>query len=504
MASNAARLCAKGNGKCGSCSSKRARRPLKGLVWLLMLFILPLIYAQEPTTSPTTLQPTIERTSAPTMPAQPTSDSPTNFPSGSPSDSPTVEPTFQNEIVSTAIFNQRFQIGNNMEFNETEKVIFCGVFENYTEGFGGIFDERVNTTCEVLTQSLQIISQRGLREGPKDGVLEFLNNQNERRLQGVVFNQVDYLMSYQSKHTNVSEYPALFQTYVNNDLDKVTQDLQNASLAVENSFLAFNTIGTQVPTTLPTTTPRPTGPPSIGSVAPSMMPSPSFSRDPAIPAVTEMPTMNPSNNESATAKNGPGISTIVAVSVIGAVAFALVGLFVFYRRRKHRSERKFQQAAAGGAKGSSRNQVVEGQNMRIDTEASYPDPLTGKQEVTGMISPADSLYSNESMISNVPSPLSEGSEREEDRTHTLTDEFDQYKDQNLEAMRTGVEGNLSGFDGMMSQALTNVLVDDDSETVDMNGLRWGGSGDSATIEATVLCEATDWLKRNEVATMEEK
>ena len=50
---------------------------------------------------------------------------------------------------------------------------------------------------------------------------------------------------------------------------------------------------------------------------------------------------------------------------------------------------------------------------------------------------------------------------EADTTQNLQDEFDQYKDQNLEKMRAEVEGNLSGFDGMMSQALTKALMDDD-------------------------------------------
>jgi hypothetical protein len=405
-------------------------------------------------------------------------------------------------IEASAAFNQRFQIGNNVEFNDTEKVAFCKTFANYTDDFGGRSDERVNATCKIVGQSLQIIggTRRSLREGPINGALGFVSRflSRQRKLQ-VVFNQVDYEMSYRSWHENVTGYPALFQTFVNNDLDQVTADLQNASLLnVESSFLTFNTIPTPQE---PTITPHPTGMPSIGSQTPSIAPSPSFSRDPAIPAVTEMPTMNPSNIPPE-GNTGMATSTIIAVSVILGSVAVLVALFVFWRQRKQRMERKYQEEAAGGAVAGGWNQVG-GQNMRVATGAPYQEPLKGKYE--GEInSPADSLRSKESMISGAPSPLSEGSEREEDGTHTLTDEFAQYQDQNLEAMRTGVEGSLSGFDYMMSQALTKALMDDDSEAVNEDELRWKGCHDSPEIEATALWEVTDWLKRNESVTTEEK
>ena len=95
---------------------------------------------------------------------------------------------------------------------------------------------------------------------------------------------------------------------------------------------------------------------------------------------------------------------------------------------------------------------------------------------------------------------------EADTTQNLQDEFDQYKDQNLEKMRAEVEGNLSGFDGMMSQALTKALMDDDEVHVDPSELYWGGIGQQrgAEIEASALCEVMDWLKRNDAASIDRK
>jgi hypothetical protein len=72
-------------------------------------------------------------------------------------------------------------------------------------------------------------------------------------------------------------------------------------------------------------------------------------------------------------------------------------------------------------------------------------------------------------------------------------------------MRSGVENKLTGFDGMMSQALTKAIMgDDDAEIIDMSELRWGGTGDSIEIEATALYEVSDWVKRKESAGLEEK
>jgi hypothetical protein len=93
-----------------------------------------------------------------------------------------------------------------------------------------------------------------------------------------------------------------------------------------------------------------------------------------------------------------------------------------------------------------------------------------------------------------------------DATHNLADEFDQYKDQNLEKMRAGIEGNLMGFDGMMSQALTRALIDEDETNVDPPELLWGGPRQlvGMEIEASALSEVTDWLKRNETPSDDEK
>lgn len=118
------------------------------------------------------------------------------------------------------------------------------------------------------------------------------------------------------------------------------------------------------------------------------------------------------------------------------------------------------------------------------------------------------MMSNKSMLSMGESGLNEESGDEMDGTKNLQDEFDQYKDQNLELLRSNVEGNLSGFEGVMSAAVTNALMGDDDAQVDQRELLWGCSPapppSGAEIEASALCEVNDWMKRNDSTSLDRK
>ena len=101
--------------------------------------------------------------------------------------------------------------------------------------------------------------------------------------------------------------------------------------------------------------------------------------------------------------------------------------------------------------------------------------------------------------------MGEDSKDEADTTQIFADEFDQYKDQNLEKMRADIEGNLEGCDGMMSQAVARALIDEDDVTV-VPGVLWGGDENvtGPEIEASALGIIMDWLKRNDKASAREK
>lgn len=125
------------------------------------------------------------------------------------------------------------------------------------------------------------------------------------------------------------------------------------------------------------------------------------------------------------------------------------------------------------------------------------------EEFMSIPSHNNSLVSNKSLLSEGYSICSE-SRDEDNETCNLEDEFDQYKDQKLEKMRSDIEGTVTNFDGMMSQALTKALMDDDNELRDYSELMRGGIGNSMEIEASVLCKMNDWLKRRERAPLEDR
>jgi len=77
------------------------------------------------------------------------------------------------------------------------------------------------------------------------------------------------------------------------------------------------------------------------------------------------------------------------------------------------------------------------------------------------------------------------------------DEFDMYKDDNLELMRKSVGEKLLESDDMMSEALTKALMDDEELQKLADSLYFGDHKGSMEIEASVLCDTYDWLKRND-------
>jgi len=123
-------------------------------------------------------------------------------------------------------------------------------------------------------------------------------------------------------------------------------------------------------------------------------------------------------------------------------------------------------------------------------------------QATGTV--VDSIFSNPSMVSGGGSFSSNPEEYEGGggvRLEELQDEFDNYKNQDLEIMRSGVEESVYGADGMMSLAMTRALMED--EEAELQPF-WGGAEDPESIEANGLCETNDWLRKNEHSTLDSR
>lgn len=337
-----------------------------------------------------------------------------------------------------------------------------------------------------------------------------------RSLQGgepIFLNELDYTCEYLSSVTDVNRFPERFLLYMNNNLVNVTADLQDLGLNVTQTFTAFLI---QVQTASPTISPGPTIAPSAGpsssnvpTVAPSEAPSlfptqaePTIAPTrleitfaPSMAPVTRTPTTMPTQGDD----GGPDV-IVISVAVVAAGMAVLGALAFYYFQRKRRRQEEL--VAARPHKERTDQPGTWNAVVGIGTPEDNDDD---SDAVVAVISPSESLVTSKSLLS-AGSGMEDDSGDEADNTKNLQDEFDQYKDQNLEQLRSDVEGNLSGFEGIMSAAVTRALMDGDVPRADDSDLLWGGDGPQtgAEIEASALCNVSDWLKRNESSSVERK
>lgn len=492
---------------------------------LLLLSRAPVLLAayvllQNVSADETSFEPSIRPTSSTTFAPTSSSAAPSGWPSTSyvpspspslsfppsdlPSEYPTPEPTFENEVVSSASFRQRFIVGNGRRFFPTELGFIESLYIGSTANFATHHPDvelRVVSKCNVTDQVPGPKFNRQLSEKRSRNLLR-------RSLQQFEFVDVDFEMKYSSVYINVTDYPIFFQQYINRNNDTIVSKMQTLGLNVTQAqqaqrFVVITTEPTIAPGPIPTAMPTPS--PSLSS-PPSVQPS---SNPTAIPSATpsdlsSAPTTSP---EAESMEESPSTETIViVVSVVIAGSIVLVGLLIYFRKRTLDRDRQFRSNTAQRKDG-----VLQQSPYGLPTDGRMTG--TNSRDFAGTHSFVkgdefdllnESLISGQSLLS-AGNSMDGDSHDEADPTHVLADEFDQYKDPHLERMRADVEGNLTGFDSMMSQALTRALIDDD-DNVDPRELLWGGNGKltGAEIEASALGEVTDWLKRKENATLQEK
>ena len=445
-------------------------------------------------------------------------------------------PTFNNTQSVSANYRQKFTLAGIRFFNDTQLADIGSLMENYTAEFAPDSIGRVISEFVFQDQkhSLPTLTVAPQTVAPQNRLLRSSqaarNNGNiplwQRVLQEENFeNTLTYSMVYQSETINVTAYPANFQFFINQNLDRLTDDMNNLSISVVVSEEAFQ-INTQTaeptsssmpsvtPTMAPTTSASPT---DVPSAAPSSFPSNMASEPPS-----ESPS-GPPTDEPTTPTASSNTSMIIIVIVAVVAILVLILLFVFYRKRKRLQEQQqpsiSEKRRVSGSHYRDHSQGgIDGSWNAAVGKSGPPKPLNALDPIShyspdgrvslgheGLISPSESLVSNQSLLS-AGNSMGGDSGDEADATQQLQDEFEQYKDKNLEKMREEVEGSVTGFDGMMSQALTKALMDDDEINVEPSELLWGGEGhqSGSEVEASALCEVTDWLKRNDNAPIDGK
>ena len=356
---------------------------------------------------------------------------------------------------------------------------------------------------------------------------EIVRNMRGRRLEEAQGTVVTYTMEFISNHTDVQTFDKWLRNWINTGVNVTTssntfivQSLVEAGFdaTIVREVVVFEL--TSPPTDKPTLAPsdKPTSEPSKSpSTSPSGMPSLRPSDLPSlIPSSkpTANPSLVPSISSSELPSTSPSVEPPKKRNVAIAAVFGTVGvgalLFFFgfcVRRRSNAREDDGPRSPLSrlmrvGLR-SPRNNVPVPANR--DSAILFP---VGAPNGNGVVvndpeADAVSMSSENSLISTGSSRENNESDSDiefNDETYNLADEFDQYKDQNLEKMRSEVGGMSSNFDGMMSQALTKALMDDmDDEDGAMDEMTIDDPPSSMDIEATVLCDINDWIKKKEGA-----
>jgi hypothetical protein len=369
-------------------------------------------------------------------------------------------------------------IDNDIFLNVNETEQFVQVLENYTQiVFPTAIPGEIETVCELDPQTSE--------PKPTDSAIQIT--------------VLDYGCIVTSPTFIVTAYPEMFLTIVNENLGAFRNALLAAGVSVTSMELVRpRQIQTNSPTTSPMPSAIPSGIPTLSprpTIAPSDVPTASPSSPPTLTLSTPHPTGQP-NDSGNNMKVG-----LIAVIVVASGISLLACLYFYYQSWSQRKQRRAQFSTTAPTNGSP-----YGAPWGQDHEQSAVGDPDDETDRNVMLSPTESLMSGKSLVSSGDQEIEPESGDEADGTGKLKDEFDQYKDPNVEQLRVDVEDNLTGFEGIMSQAVTNALMGDEDANVETQELLWGcdPSPSGAEIEASALHEVFDWLKRNDNADTQRK
>jgi len=466
--------------------------------------------------------PSFPPTNVPTKTSQPT-DVPSN--SGSPSYPPSASPTYApvplpSSMPSFAIANETYVIRNCEQIlevqtpellTEVQVGIYQFLMESYTANIGEMVTKPQIITTSLVTKQ-DLAGGRRRRGDGGDVLFQRIRHllvrtgSNHRDLQTTTAKNllvVSFTMEYKSRYGyDVDTYPSLFQSYVNDNLEQVTIDMQERFLPVVE---ALNVIVYKPK--------EPTIPPSnLG--APSSVPTPSTFTPSYAPSIFPSPVPSLAN----TSNKRTNFIVGLAAGLGGAVL--IVCFLIWNMKRKNEKKKKAEDGDTYNNYLAASRQVAEmeaqistldeGYEMRAEevmggggglhranSQGSHQGDIERTSSPQGIISNPSMVSGGESFSSDPDDyPVGSGVQ-----LNTLQDEFDNYKNQDLEYMRSGVEESVYGAEGMMSLAMTRALMDDEDGDVNPT---WGGAEDPESIEANALCETNDWLRKNEHSTLDER
>lgn len=360
----------------------------------------------------------------------------------------------------------------------------------------------IMTKCEVFNQGLA----GGRKRSFLDSIKRFWPWNRKLSTTGTLL-LIEFNIMYSTSYGyDITTYPSSFMAYMNENLEQVTTDMQTRFLPVieAKDVIVYNT---DAPTVSPAPTKAPLGaapmtqspigegetmPPTASkSSAPTVSSVPTSSRSPVVIVDTPKPTSREIVNDQRSFVVG------LAAGLSGAALVVL--LFILYTKRTM-SKRKLNGDVDLEVSRKSLNGIELVYNNNGNVQVAPDDVTENDRRAHNIGTEFDGIVSNPSMVSeggslgSNPNDIQEGIPVE-----TLQDEFDNYKNQDLEFMRNGVEESVYGAEGMMSLAMTRALMEEEEENVD-----WGGAQDCASMEANIFCDANDWLRKNENASLQRR
>ena len=452
--------------------------------------------SNSPSSSPTVMPSSPPTTSS--KPSQYPTNAPTDRPSEIPSSPPTPLPTYTNFISVKSTFLSFVTLQQTIEKDTLPASLFEQALESLTPNINDDSNKnRVTTKCEFIkTQFLGGRKLRGI-----DG-----RNLQERNA------IVSFTMEYSSRHVNVTDYDSDLKNWIEGNSVAYVNTLQSFTLPVTASTVVVILEKTNAPTISPSKIPtispshRPsTSPTFFPTLLPTSKPSESPSLVPSFSPTllpTALPSDSPSNFPSSMPsieKKNTAVKVGVPIGVIGASALILV-FGIYLKRRRNNINGSEVRTGPGLRAPGSRSDSPE-----VDVGVQFP-VVTPGDEGFEVAPPGGEYESDHSFLSSGSDDNGRGdsdSDIEYGEDGTLVDEFDKYKDNNLEKMRDEMEGMNENFDGMMSLALTKALMDDMEDEDGVSDMDINPP--SATeIEATVLCDINDWLKKKTSTSAEER
>lgn len=424
------------------------------------------------------------------------------------------EPTGKPSLSPTAIFRdqqsfrQGFVVPSQTSFFFDYQAEIQDLFQAYTEQFAPGANESVTSSCKIKSQQIQ-------------------KKWDENTANGLYTLELDYSVSYFSTETNVNEYSRFFLKFMNSNLASVSEDTSKlvnfTVVALEASMTVLMTgrptepTSSLVPSTLPTPSPMrnyqpseilmatellspstspissetlmtkeplPPSPPPISSEV--LMTKKPLPPSPSISLITTTPTTAPTST--------PTVPKVQSLTVIFSGLLALVvllAIFCFCRRQKRRMMAQYDSAT--NEREINKNDRANAQpTSRQDPSWMTSDIENGKVRA---ISPIQTVPSNDSKsLLSIGDLGTSDSDFEADGVDNLKSEFDEYKSQNLEAIRWNLLGNLNKLFIRDGQAHKN--------STDFWGCQANPSG--AEVEASALYEVTNWLQRHQNANTERR